>query len=444
MVRIHNVIALLRSQLWPLPLVIALAGVGLAFLVLSHGAALFAALDVESRGLWWLYSGDAGTARGLLSSMLAGLMTMTSLVVSVTFVILTLAAQQLGPRLVPTFVGDRQIQAVLGLFIGTILYLLVVLRTIHDTLGVEGVPHLAVTVASALTVLCLLALLFHVHKIARLIVADTVIEAVAGSLSTSIQEMLPDAAGARVDASPEGFDAPVLASVSLGRSGSIQVVDYERLLWLAREHDLVLRIGVRAGHFVLAHGEHVTMHHGRMDERIAASIREAFVVGAERSPAQDLEFGLRQLVEIGLRALSSGINDPFTAIAVVDRLAVALEDILHRTPQVSLLRDEAGVARILADRSTTEGLVDAAFDALREAASRSPAVLIRLADMLGQLAPSLMRRDDVMAVLGQLDKVAGTTGASGLPPTDQQAILRRVAEARGVVEKRILDEAVAG
>jgi uncharacterized membrane protein len=106
-------------------------------------------------------------------------MTMTSLVVSVTFVILTLAANQLGPRLIPIFMGDRQIQIVLGLFLGTILYVLVVLRSLDETLGPEGVPHAAVTVGSALTVVCLVALLFYVHKVARAIVADSIVARVA-------------------------------------------------------------------------------------------------------------------------------------------------------------------------------------------------------------------------------------------------------------------------
>ena len=434
MVRIRNMLALLRGQLWPLPLAIALSGVGLAYLVLTYGSAVFAALDVGRRGLWWLYSGDAGTARGLLSSMLSGLMTMTSLVVSVTFVILTLSAQQLGPRLVPTFMGDRQIQAVLGLFIGTILYLLVVLRTIHDTLGGEGVPHLAVTVASGLTVLCLLALLFYVHKIARSIVADNVVEAVARILARSIREMLPERPGPGGDA-PDLPPGPAIARLSLGRSGSIQAVDYDRLVRLAREHDLVLRVCVRAGHFVLSRGDHVTLHGGRMDERIASGIREAFVIGAERSPAQDLEFAMRQLVEIGLRALSSGINDPFTAIAVVDRLAAALEEILRRAPQPRVLRDGAGTPRVIADRSTVAGLVDAAFDSLREAASGSPAVLIRMADVLAALAPSLSDDAAATAARRQLERIAGTAEIGPLSRSDRDAVLRRVA---------LAGEAIAG
>lgn len=101
------------------------------------------------------------------------MITMTSLVVSITVVVMSLAANQFGPRLIWSFIEDRRIQAVIGLFIATILYTLLVLRTVEDQLGPEAVPHVAITVASVLTVACLFALLFHVNLVARSIVSDT-------------------------------------------------------------------------------------------------------------------------------------------------------------------------------------------------------------------------------------------------------------------------------
>ncbi len=132
------------------------------------------------------------------------------------------------------------------------------------------------------------------------------------------------------------------------------------------------------------------------------------MVGEERTSAQDLEFGLRQLVEIALRALSAAINDPFTAIAVVDRLGAALEEIFGRSLQPPVWCDKAGEARVIAQRSDAQGLTDAAFDAIRQAASGIPAVLIRMADVLGQLAPSLGSVDMREAVERQLGRLAET------------------------------------
>ncbi|SCY93494.1 Predicted membrane protein [Microvirga guangxiensis] len=268
MERIRNIIVLLRGQLWIVPLVMILLALGLAYWVLGSAPSLPEGLDADE--LWWLYGGDADTARGLLASLLSGLMTMTSLVVSVTFVILTLAANQLGPRLIPIFMGDRQIQ--------------VVLRSLDGTLGPEGVPHIGVTIGSVLTIVCLFALLFYVHKVARAIVADSIVARVAHDLHHSIDSMLQKEGGA-ARAVPAVLP-PRTAGVSLERSGYVQVVDYDRLVAVACRESAVLQVKIRAGHFVLKGGEHVVVHAERPpSDGAAEAIRGAFVVGEERSPA---------------------------------------------------------------------------------------------------------------------------------------------------------------
>jgi uncharacterized membrane protein len=426
--RLRNVVVLLRGQLWIIPLVLSALALSLAYWILTSEASFLEVQDVG--GFWWLYGGDASSARDLMSSLLSGLMTMTSLVVSVTFVILTLAANQLGPRLISTFMGDRQIQTVLGLFLGTILYVLVVLRSLDETLGSEGVPHVAVTIGSALTVICLFALLFYVHKIARAIIADSIVARVAGDLHNDIRSMLSAEPNEAERAIP-GLTKPRAGAVSLDRSGYIQVIDYNRLVTLACRADAIFAVKVRAGHFVLKNGEHVVVHAGRpLDDEAMQAIRAAFVVGQERNSAQDLEFGLRQLVEIALRALSPGINDPFTAIAVIDRIGAALEEIFMCSLQQAVWRDKEDKVRVIAQRSDVQGLTDAAFDAIRQAGQEIPAVLIRMADVLGQLAPVLRAEEAREAVSRQLGKLAETTTEAHLAPSDRTAVLRRIEQAR--------------
>jgi uncharacterized membrane protein len=433
MERIRNIVILLRGQLWIIPLLLSALALGLALWLLTAGADLLANWNGE---YWWLYSGDASTARGLLSSLLSGLMTMTSLIVSVTFVILTLAANQLGPRLISTFMEDRQIQTILGLFLGTILYVLVVLRSLDETLGPEGVPHIAVTVGSALTIVCLFALLFYVHKVARSIIADNIVAQVARDLRRNIRDMLPE--------DPEAAECdlphparPRASAVSLGRSGYIQVIDYDALATLASREKALFQVMVRAGHFILSNGEHVVVHAEHpLDPEANEAVRSAFVVGEERTPAQDLEYGLRQLVEIALRALSPGINDPFTAIAVIDRLGAALEEIFQRSLRPAVWRDKAGEVQVIAQRSDVQGLTDAAFDAIRQAASAIPAVLIRMADVLGQLAPSLRSEATREAVMRHLAKLAETAEEMRLAPSDRQAILIRIELAKVAISTR--------
>jgi uncharacterized membrane protein len=175
----------------------------------------------------------------------------------------------------------------------------------------------------------------------------------------------------------------------------------------------------------------VVVHGGRpLDEKAAQPIRDAFVVGGERSSAQDLEFGLRQLVEIALRALSPGINDPYTAIAVIDRLGAALEEIFMRSLQQEVWRDKEGEVRVIAQRSDVQGLTDAAFDAIRQAGREIPAVLIRMADVLGQLAPVLRSEEARGAVSQHFGKLAETAAEARLAPSDRTAVLRRIEQAK--------------
>jgi uncharacterized membrane protein len=382
---------------------------------------------------WWLFSGDAGTARNLLSSLLSGLMTMMSLVVSVTFVILSLAANQLGPRLIPTFMADRQIQAVIGLFLATILYILVVLRSISDVLGPSGVPHVAVTGGTLLTVFCLFALLFYVHKVARSLVADNIVDTVGRGLLQSVRTILPEPGDGDGDGDGQEADLERLPAVeqdiAIGRSGVIQVVDHDALLAQAVEAGVTLDVAVRAGHFVLRHGAHVRVRGGSLDEEGQDTVREAFVIGPERSPAQDIEFGIRQLVEIGLRALSPGINDPFTAIATLDRLGEALEAAIARGELAGVLRDGDGWPRVVLSRSDPAGMIGAAFDPLRQAGRTNPAVLIRMADIIAELARAARGRRWKDALADQLRKIGQTAQAADLVPADLSAVQVRIEQA---------------
>jgi len=226
----------------------------------------------------------------------------------------------------------------------------------------------------------------------------------------------------------------VAGAIALDQVGYIQVIDYDRLVAVACRSGSVLRVNVRAGHFVLRNGNHVVVHGTQpLDAGATDAVRAAFVIGAERSPAQDLEYNLRQLVEIALRALSPGINDPYTAIAVVNQIGAALEEILQRSLPPAFLRDDERKVRVIAHRSDPQGLVDAAFDAIRQAGQGIPGVLIRVADVLGELAPVLRTESARLAVRSQLKKLAETAEQTQAAPSDRAAILARIANAAELI-----------
>ena len=237
-----------------------------------------------------------------------------------------------------------------------------------------------------------------------------------------------------------GDDIPPLA---LGRAGYIQLIDYDALLRLAHDRDLYLNIKVRAGHHVLANGAHVEICGEAYGEdnpdaraQLEAEIGKAVVIGSQRTPAQDLEHGLRQLVEVGLRALSPGINDPFTASAVIDRLGAALEQVLSRDLPQRFLQDKDGKVRLIADRSDDEGIVGAAFNQIRQSGGDHPAILISLARTLRKLAPSARDMQIRQVLLAQVRRIEETAERGAFTALDARDVMAAVEAAREAITER--------
>ncbi|MFG1496603.1 DUF2254 domain-containing protein [Saccharospirillum sp. HFRX-1] len=397
---IQNLIVRIRASLWALPALMSLLSGALAIAMQVWDFSLGI-----SHHAWWLFSGDSGSARDLLSTLLSGIITMTSLVVSITVVVLSLAAGQMGPRLIRNFLIDRQIQMIIGLFAATIVFCLITLRSVSDELSGEDLPHMAINIASVLSVLCLFALLFYVHKVARSIIADTLVTEVANDLEAAIAR-----AGERhndqTEKRPEPRVGEPVASISLQQRGYVQVIEYPKLVALACDRDWLLRLHCHPGHFLLRGGEHLSVLSGSSPtEEDIARLRACFVVGEERTPTLDLEYSIRQLVEIAIRALSPGINDTFTAIAVVNRLGAALEKACQNVQPPSQYADDDGQLRLLAPTQDFGGLVDTAFNQIRQSATRSPAVLIQMGRILCALAAVTDAHEHQASVLAHLQKL---------------------------------------
>lgn len=409
-----NFIVRARASLWGMPALMSLVAIGLAMVLQLTDFSIGLSHDT-----WWLFSGDSGSARDLLSTLLSGIITMTSLVVSITVVVLTLAAGQMGPRLIRNFLIDRQIQLVIGLFASTIVFCLITLRSVSDELGSEDLPHMAINLASLLSVLCLFALLFYVHKIARSIIADTVVTEVANDLETAIVRAGERHPG-QADEPDQVVDAQAVDWLSLDCRGYVQVIDYQRLVALAEDQDWLLRIYCQPGHFLLRGGRHLEVLRGpKLSDAQVSEIRACFVIGQERTPTLDLEYSIRQLVEIAIRALSTGINDTFTAIAVVNRLGAAMETACQSIRPPSQYRDGEGQLRLLAPKQDFSGLVDAAFNQIRQSAAHSPAVLIQMVRILVALIQVTDDSSQQEAFLAHLNKLNRSAQKHLEDPADQ-------------------------
>ncbi|PTY36484.1 hypothetical protein BGP77_04070 [Saccharospirillum sp. MSK14-1] len=403
---INNLMTRIRASLWALPAAMSLLS-GTVAMVLP----LWDFSPSFSHDNWWLFSGDSGSARDLLSTLLSGIITMTSLVVSITVVVLSLAAGQMGPRLIRNFLIDRQIQMVIGLFASTIVFCLITLRSVSDDLSGDDLPHMAINLASVLSVLCLFALLFYVHKVARSIIADTLVTEVANDLEAAIARAGERHSDQSARRPVPDIDEPV-AVIALQQRGYIQVIEYARLVTLACERGWLLRLHCQPGHFLLRAEQCLTVLRGpEPSDDDVVTLRGCFVVGKERTPTLDLEYSIRQLVEIAIRALSPGINDTFTAIAVINRLGGALEKACQSVQPPSQYADDEGQLRLLAPTQDFGGLVDTAFNQIRQSGTRSPAVLIQMGRILCALAAvadSDEQRRSVRAHLQKLRRCART------------------------------------
>lgn len=385
--RLRNRWQALRSSLWFVPALMSFGGFALAYFALSADAGLAR----EGEQAWWIYGGGPSDARSLLSTLLSSMITITALIVSITMVVLTLAANQLGPRIIRSFMADLTTQIVLGVYPMTIAYLLLVLRMVTEDLEFKAVPHIAVTAGTALSLLSLFVLLFFVHHLARSLVSNNVVARVAEELRQGACRLMPEAEAHPADAAAQqgaldGLrEAP--ATVALDRHGYVQAVSYGEIAEAARRCGLRARLTFRPGHFVTRGALLVAVEpESAASPEFVEALNGAVVTGTERTPTQDIEHSIRHLVEIALRALSPGVNDPFTAQAVLDALVGGLGEVMSRPLPPEIHCDEDGAPRVLSPVSDYDGLIGAAFNQIRQASDGKPDMLIHLLDSLGALS----------------------------------------------------------
>lgn len=396
----------LRTSIWMLPV----AMICLALLLRQFAFWADSALgDSGALQLWWLHSGSGDDARNLLSTLVAALITMASVMFSITMVVLSLAANQFGSRLVRTYMADLRTQAAIGTFVMTIVYCLLVLRTVQKDMPADQVPHISVSLGLFLALVCVLTLLFFLHVVARSMVADDVIRRVAAELEHSIGN-LPALGDAKDAPEPRALhdDRPKSAAIVASREeGYVQAIDYDGLLDFAMAHDICIRLHCKAGAFMCMEGwlAEVAPREAATPE-VVQGLQKSLRIGDRRTPTQDLEFSIRHLVDIALRALSPGINDPNTAVAVIDRLRGALSRLMGKRIPSTSRRDESGALRVIGQETGCGDILDAALHQIRQAGSVHPAVVIHLLGAIDRLAEHVRLPDQREALLHHAHLIA--------------------------------------
>jgi uncharacterized membrane protein len=374
----------LRTNLWLIPAIESVAAVLLFVLTLTIDQAAF---HGEIRLPSWFISGSPDAARQILSSLAAAIITVVGVVFSVMIVTLTLASSQFGPRMLRTFIRDRGTQLTLGTFVATFFYAMLALISIGGTF----VPHLSITVALTLTAVDLGVLIYFIHHTATAIQLPEVIASIARDLTRAIDAEAAESV--KCDELVNGPSLPVLQArldrggrvVTAPTGGYLRFVREATLILIAAESDAVIRLHYRPGHFLTQGHPMATVWPPEVADTIGRRLANVHITGPLRTLTQDIAFGIDQLVEIAIRALSPAVNDTFTALTCIDWLGDSLTKVAVEWHPPAYHRDRDGQIRLITAPVSYERLVQRSFEKIRQASSGMPAVLIRQLDVLSKI-----------------------------------------------------------
>ncbi len=368
------------------PLIIALT-LGFAGALLTWLEETFPALDqLVPVGLFPSHS-DPQVAQVILSGIASSIMTVVSIVFAILLMTLTLASMQFSPRIIVSFAKDRVTQWTLGVFLGTFCYCMAALPAARS-LPHPYSPVFAVCGAMLLALSCVAWLLYFIHHISQAISVSHIVDRIASETEGIIDDVMPQPReNQKTFETPprelETWDIPLLSE----SSGYIRFIDTRRLVALAKFHHVKIRAVRRVGQFVPAGTPLVLVYKAsRLPSESAAEILGAFDLGPSRTLQQDVEFGVLQIVDIGLKAISPAVNDPTTAVSCVDQLSRILIRFASRELPSAILYDPPGIPRVMIPWIGFQGLLKSAFEQIRLYSKADVAVSLRLLRALGDIA----------------------------------------------------------
>jgi uncharacterized membrane protein len=378
----------LRSSLWFLPTLIVAISIASAVVLIEADST-----EIDRWLARWprLFGAGAAGARGMLSTIAGSMMSVVGVTFSMTVVALALASSQYTSRILRNFMRSRVTQAVLGIFAGIFTYCLIVLRTIRG--GDEGafVPGLAVFFGVVLALGGVGILIFFIHHIASSIQASSIIASAAEETIATIDRLFPEKLGQGPGENDEDQTLRSPAernwrAIPAKESGYIQSADNAALIRVARDRKTIVRMERGIGEFVVQNTALVSLAlEDPPDQETISALQAILSISRHRTVEQDAAFGIRQIVDVALKALSPGINDTTTAVTCVDYLTAILARLAPR-PIPSSRRYEEGELRVIAKGPSFESLLAESFDQIRSSAKGDVAIMSRMLDAFQTLA----------------------------------------------------------
>ncbi len=429
----HSRREVLRTNLWLVPGIEVIAAVALfAGTTLLDRAAYRGVFEVPS----WVINGSADGARQILTAIAAAVITVVGVVFSIILVTLTLASTQFGPRMLRNFIRDRATQLTLGTFVATFVYAVLVLVSIGPGSHGDFVPHIGVTVTLALIVADMGVLIYFIHHTAASIQLPQVIASIARDLSEAIETQGGDdgpGSASHLESGPTPGELLSLMETGGGvvrapASGYLQFIRHRILVRLAAEAGAVMSLDHRPGHFIVQGHRVALVWPPEAVTRVSDALGRAHITGPHRTLTQDVSFGIDQLVEIAIRALSPAVNDTFTALTCIDWLGDNLCKIINRWHPARVHRDEHGFVRVIAAQPTYERLVQRSFEKIRQAGNGMPAVMIRQLEALAKIMEETSGAGQRSVLLDQAAMIDRASERS-VPEAADRADIRRRYEA---------------
>lgn len=427
-----------RASLWFRPGLLAASAVVAALVSLDLDRRVAGTSTGEALLAW---AGDLESSRQVLATIAGGMITIAGVSFSIVIVALVLASNQFSPRVLRNFTSDRVVQTVIGVFIATFLYAVLVMRGLRSA-TVDGhppyVPAISVFLAIVLAVVSLGVFVYFIHHISQSIQVSRIVSNVSERTAAAIESMFEHdrapTGPARSRSAVPPPPAPCL--VSAENEGYVTRVDEEGLVRAAVEIDTVIESIVGPGDFV-APGAPLAIAHRRPEDpdSFADRVRGSFVVGLRRTIASDPSLGFRELVDVAVKALSPGINDPHTACHCIDYLGSLLRRMADRDWPAAEYVDDEETVRLRVPAADFGDYLDVAFAEIRRYGTSDLAVSLRLIESLGGIASATRRADRREAIWKQAREVIEGADRGFDHPADRRRLdaeIARLGEMVGV------------
>ncbi len=418
----------MRESFWFIPTLCLVV----AFLLAQGMVALDRSLPLDFSSPWffWVYGVGIDGSRAMLGAIGTSMLAVAATAFSITISVVVTASATYGPRLVGNFMADRGNQTVLGVFVATFVYALLILRTIRskDEDLSAFVPHLAVNMAVLMAVANAALLVWFIHHIAASVRVETLAHGVRKNFRDVVERMHPEGStDGVVFTGPLGEGG---ALVSAGVVGYLVEINYEKLCSIAKDEDVVLEVVPRVGDHILDHEPLVVVRPSEKADDVVGEVRRAIRIGNSRSEYQDIRFAEQQVLELAVRALSTGTNDPYTAVNAIEEVAAGITVAVSRPSPGNTLLDGSSTVRVRYRTVSVEEIVDLPFDQVRIFATDHVPVLEALIDLAVRIEKASVHADIPVRVQEQVRVLLEDFRASGAHPHDVERVERHLAMRR--------------